>query len=125
MPMSQNTSSPATVTRWTRASRAPFQRLAIDLVEYKTASNGCKYVMSAFDHLTRFSSFSPQSRTRVRRLPHVHVRTACFPFSEYPKFLHSVDQGRDLKPNLSKSFNLPLGKENMHYAIQDARATQS
>ena len=32
----------------------PFQRVAIDLVEYKIVSQGCKYVLSVIDHLTRF-----------------------------------------------------------------------
>ena len=32
----------------------PFQRVAIDLEEYKTVSQGCKYVLSVIHHLTRF-----------------------------------------------------------------------
>ena len=35
----------------------PFQRVAIDLVEYKTVSQGCKYVLSVINHLIRFVIF--------------------------------------------------------------------
>ena len=36
----------------------PFQRVTIDLVDYKTVSQGCKHVLSVIDHLTRFGTLA-------------------------------------------------------------------
>ena len=48
----------------------PFQRVAIDLVEYKTVSQGCKYVSSVIDHLTRsdiLAAIPNKEATRIAR----------------------------------------------------------
>ena len=42
------------IPRFSLPASKPFERVAIDLVEYKTISKGCKYVLSDIDHSTRY-----------------------------------------------------------------------
>ena len=72
-----------------------FQCVAVDLVEYKSLSQGNRFIRSVIDHLTRFVILIPikdkSARTIVR-----HLIERMFSVFGPPETLHS-DQGKEFE----------------------------
>ena len=78
----------------------PFERVSIDLVEYKSISHSsagvrCKYVMSVMDHLTRYALFIPIPNKSANTVARMLVDRAFTTFA-IPEKLHS-DLGREFE----------------------------
>ena len=75
-----------------------FQCVAVDLVEYKSLSQGNRFIVSVIDHLTRFVVLIPikdkAARTFVR-----HLIERVFAVFGPPETLHS-DQGKEFENEL-------------------------
>ena len=83
----------------------PFQRVAIDLGDYKTVSQDCKCAMSAIDHLTRFVILSPICNKAAITIARVLVDRVFSVFG-VPEMFHS-GQGTDFEnPRDTNSFRL-------------------
>ena len=80
-----------------------FQCVAVDLVEYKSLSEGNRFILSAIDHLTRFVVLTPikdkPARTIVR-----HLIGRVFSVFGPPETLHS-DQGKEFLNELSRNYS--------------------
>ena len=85
----------------------PFQCVAIDLVEYKSVSKGCKYVLSVIDHLTRFLILVPVPNKRATTIAQALVEHVFSVFSP-PETLHS-DQGTEFENELVKELQAVFG----------------
>ncbi|MEM7282981.1 MAG: DDE-type integrase/transposase/recombinase [Pseudomonadota bacterium] len=78
----------------------PFQRVSIDLVEYKTISQSsagvpCKYVMSVMDHLTRYALFVPIPNKSAVTVAQALIDRVLSTFG-IPEKLHS-DRGKEFE----------------------------
>ncbi len=85
----------------------PFQLVAIDLVEYKSLSEGNRFILSVIDHLTRYLVLIPiKSKEAVVVVRHLVDRV----FSVFgpPETLHS-DQGREFENQLVKELQSVFG----------------
>ena len=85
----------------------PFQRVAIDLVEYKTLSQGCKYVLSVIDHLTRFVILAAIPNKEATAIARTLVDRVFSVFG-VPELLHS-DQGKEFENQLVKELQTVFG----------------
>ena len=85
----------------------PFQCVAIDLVEYKSVSQGCKYVLSVIDHLTRFLVLVAIPDKRATTVARALVERVFSVFSP-PETLHS-DQGTEFENELVKQLQAVFG----------------
>ncbi|CAB1098409.1 unnamed protein product [Ectocarpus sp. CCAP 1310/34] len=85
----------------------PFQVVAVDLVEYKSQSEGNRFILSVIDHLTRFLILIPipsKEATVVVR----HLIDRVFSVLGPPETLHS-DQGREFENQLVKELQTVFG----------------
>ena len=87
----------------------PFQRVAIDLVEYKTISQGCKYVLSVIDHMTRFVILTAIENKTAEKVVRTLIERVFSVFG-VPDILHS-DQGKEFENQLVKELQSVLGYE--------------
>lgn len=85
----------------------PFERLAIDLVEYKPPSDGCNYVLSAIDHLTRFVILTAVPNKAAATIARTLVNRVFSVFG-VPELLHS-DQGTEFENQLVKELQSVFG----------------
>ena len=90
----------------------PFQRVSVDLVEYKTLSatpDGvrCKYVLSIIDHLTRFALLVALPNKASETVAHVLIERVIGIFGE-PEQLHS-DRGMEFENEIIHQLQLILG----------------
>ena len=84
-----------------------FQCVAVDLVEYRSLSQGNRLILSVIDHLTRFFILIPikdkAARTIVR-----HLIERVFSVFGPPETLHS-DQGKEFENELVKELQSAFG----------------
>ena len=84
-----------------------FQCVAVDLVEYKSLSQGNRFILSVIDHFTRFVVLIPikdkAARTIVR-----HLNERVFSVFSPPETLHS-DQGKEFENELVKELQSVSG----------------
>ena len=84
-----------------------FQCVAVDLVEYKSLSQGNRFILSVIDHFTRFVVLIPikdkAARTIVR-----HLIERVFSVFGPPETLHS-DQGKEFENELVKELQSVSG----------------
>lgn len=90
-----------------RPVERPFQCVAVDLVEYKSASEGNRYILSVIDHFTRFVILiaikNKEATTIVRNL-----MDRVFSIFGPPETLHS-DQGTEFENQLVKELQNVFG----------------
>ena len=85
----------------------PFQRVAIDLVEYETISQDCKYVPSVIDHLTRFVIIAPIRNKAATTIARVLV-DRIFSVFGVSDMLHP-DQGTEFENQLVRELQTVFG----------------
>lgn len=90
----------------------PFQRVSIDLVEYKSDSSTpgglrCKYVFSAIDHLTRFAILSPIPNKEALTVANTLIERIISVFGP-PESIHS-DQGPEFENKIIFQLQKILG----------------
>ena len=98
---------PPTLPTGHRPVTRPFQCVAVDLVEYKTVSEGNRFILSVIDHLTRFVILiaikNKEATTIVRNLV-----DRVFSVFGPPETLHS-DQGTEFENQLVKELQSVFG----------------
>ena len=98
---------PPTLPTGHRPVQRSFQCVAVDLVEYKTSSEGNRFILSVIDHLTRFVILiaipNKEATTVVRHL----VDRVISVFGP-PETLHS-DQGTEFENQLVKELQFVFG----------------
>ena len=90
----------------------PFQRISVDLVEYKSMSRSstgvpCKYVLSMMDHLTRFAILTPVPNKTAETIARVIIDRLISIFGP-PETLHS-DQGTEFENKIIHQLQTILG----------------
>ena len=92
----------------------PFQRISVDLVEYKSLSKSatgvpCKFVLSIMDHLTRFAILTPIPNKAAETVARVIIDRLISVFGP-PETLHS-DQGTEFENKIIHQLQTILGYE--------------
>ena len=92
----------------------PFERISVDLVEYKTLSKSrtgtyCKYVLTMMDHLTRFAILTPIPNKSAETVANVLIEKIFSIFGP-PEMLHS-DQGTEFENKIIHQLQTILGYE--------------
>lgn len=90
----------------------PFERISVDLVEYKTISKSavgapCKYVLSMMDHLTRYAVLTPIPNKSAETVAKVIIDRIISTFGP-PEMLHS-DQGTEFENKVIHQLQTILG----------------
>lgn len=90
----------------------PFQRISVDLVEYKSVSisaagTKCKYVLSMMDHLTRFAVLLPVRNKAAETVAQAIIERIISIFGP-PETLHS-DQGPEFENKIIYQMQQILG----------------
>ena len=90
----------------------PFQRISVDLVEYKSVSRSaagteCKYVLSMMDHLTRFAVLLPVRNKTAETVAQAIIERIISIFGP-PETLHS-DQGPEFENKVIYQLQQILG----------------
>ena len=90
----------------------PFERISVDLVEYKSNSLSaagvpCKYVLTMMDHLTRFAVFTPIPNKSAETVARVIIERIISIFGP-PEMLHS-DQGPEFENKVIHQLQTILG----------------
>ena len=85
----------------------PFQLVAIDLVEYRSPSEGNRFILSVIDHLTRFLILIP-IKSKEAAVVVRHLVDRVFSVFGPPETLHS-DQGREFENQLVKELQTVFG----------------
>ena len=105
----------------------PFERVSIDLVEYKTESVSptglkCSYALTIIDHLTRFAVLVELSDKKEQTIAKALVQRV-FDIFGPPETLHS-DQGPEFENKVVKQLQDVFGyklQENQNNALSSAR----
>ena len=92
----------------------PFQRVAIDLVEYTpyTVSQGCMYVLPVIDHLTRLVILAAIANKEVTTLARTLVDRVVSVFG-VPELLHS-DMGKEFENQLVQELQTVFDCKKTH-----------
>ena len=86
----------------------PFQRVAIDLVEYNTVSQGCKYGLSVIDHMTRLVNLATVPNKEATTISRTLVDRVFSVFGVPELLLHS-DMGKYFESQLVKELQTVFG----------------
>ena len=98
---------PPTLPTGHRPVNKPFQVVAVDLVEYKSKSEGNRFILSVIDHLTRFLVLIP-IKSKEASVVVRHLIDRVFSVFGPPETLHS-DQGKEFENQLVKELQSVFG----------------
>ena len=99
---------PPTLPTGHRPVTIPFQIVAVDLVEYKSKSEGNRFILSVIDHLTRFLVLIPIKSKEAAVVVRHHLIDRVFSVFGPPETLHS-DQGKEFENQLVKELQSVFG----------------
>ena len=110
---------PPTLPTRHRPVTKPFPVVAVDLVEYKSKSEGYRFILSVIDHLTRFLLLIP-IKSKEAAIDVRHLIDRVFLVFGPRETLHS-DQGKEFEKQLVKNDRLFSDIRKSYRRVSSAR----